>query len=326
MFQLYATCGKENIVSVTSQLRVAGSALSNFLVEELPSVGAVVASLNRALLEHPLLDPPPTFHGGDWGTVGTAFDLRVRCYFSSRLPETRSAMAGARLVASLIAGSDDACRREALTLWDRAVEQIRVDVDRIGTGGRRLDWDDEDRVNAHCLVLTLFEQCFRAGPRPDFPAVAAMREALASDSIDPFLELPKDQWLEDLRRLSWRFIETQGDLVHRRVILNPIFAGSVDVGGADGDLIVEDRLIELKSSRNPLTKEDVYQALTYVLLDYDDTFRILRVAFYAARRGSLLTWDIADLVRGLSIGPPRSLADLRASLCAALAREFVASG
>lgn len=323
MFGPYATAKGQNHLSVTSQLTTSASPLSAFFHRELPLAQPVIAALNRELLNTPLLFPPASFKGGDWGTVGTAFDLRVRCYFSARLPETRSAMHGAGLVANLIAAGDARRRARALELWDRLLDRIRADLDRIGTARRRLDWDDEDRVNAHCVILTLFEQCFRARPRPEFPAVMAMTQALADDNIDALLELPKDHWLEDVRHLSWRFIETQHDLLHRSAVLNPVFAGSFEVGGADADLIVEDRLIELKTSRNALTKEDLYEALAYVLLDYNDVLHIERLALYAARRGRLVSWNVTDLVRALSRDAPLSIAELRARLHGALTPDFI---
>lgn len=314
--------GQEVALSVTSQLRSAQSPLSGFFARELPLAAPVVAALNRDLTSHPLLFPPASFRGGDWGTVGTAFDLRVRCYFSARLPEARSAMRGAVMVAHLIASETEGSETAAIPLWTKVIERIGVDLDRIGTAGRRLDWDDEDRVNAHCLVLALFEQCSRAAPRPEFPAVMAMTAALAQNSTDPILELPKEHWLADLRQLSWRFIETQHELVHRPAVLNPTFAGSLDVGGADADLIVEDLLIDLKSSRNPLTKEDLHEALAYVLLDYDDAFKIGRLGLYAARRGRLVSWPVSEAIRALSPGVSRSLPDLRERLRDALVHEL----
>jgi len=309
------------LLSVTSQLRSAQSPLSAFFARELPLASPVVAALTRDLTAHPLLFPPASFRGGDWGTVGTAFDLRVRCYFSARLPEARSAMRGAVMVAHLIASETDGTEAAAIALWTKVIERIGVDLDRIGTAGRRLEWDDEDRVNAHCLVLALFEQCARAAPRPEFPAVMAMTAALAQNSTHPILELPKEHWLADLRQLSWRFIETQHDLAHRPAQLNPTFAGSLDVGGADADLIVEDLLVDLKSSRNPLTKEDLYEALAYLLLDYDDAFGIERVGLYAARRGRLVSWKVSNLLRALSRDVPQPLADLRERLRDALLHQ-----
>jgi hypothetical protein len=312
-------------LSVTSQLRGAESPLSSFFARELPLVAPMVARLNRDLVEHPLLFPPASFRGGDWGTVGTAFDLRVRCYFSARLPEARSAMRGAAMVARLVAGENERKMTAALTLWTKVIERMRTDLDRIGTAGRRLEWDDEDRVNAHCLVLALFEQCSRAAPRPEFPAVIGMTAALAQKRIDPMLELPRDPWLDDLRQLSWRFIETQYDLVHRPAVLNPTFAGSFEVGGADADLIVAGELIDLKSSRNPLTKVDFYEALAYVLLDYENAFQIERLGLYAARRGRLVSWPVSAVLRALSERSPRPLPDLRISLHEALTPNFVRS-
>lgn len=80
-------------------------------------------------------------------------------------------------------------------------------------------------------------------------------------------------------------------------VLNPtFFEGSMDVGGADGDLISGDALIDIKARMKPEVKaDDLFQLLGYVLLDYEDMWAIRKVAVYLARQGRYLEWGLDEL-------------------------------
>jgi hypothetical protein len=99
----------------------------------------------------------------------------------------------------------------------------------------------------------------------------------------------------------------------------PTFAGSPDVDGADADMIVDDLLIEIKSTVTPsrLGKRDFYQALGYVILDYDNEYRIGRLGFYLTRFGRLVTWTVEEYLTLL--GSQRSLDEQRRACAATLA-------
>lgn len=138
-------------------------------------------------------------------------------------------------------------------------------------------------------------------PLFQLPEDATLRELLA---------LP-DPWLEDLRQLSWAFFRDCRDLLNREHFLNPTFAGSGPIGGADADLIVERCLIEIKTTVHPsLNAQLLYQMLGYVLLDFDDRFELEEVAVYMSRQSTLVRWTLLDLIETLAEKPVQ-LATLR---------------
>jgi len=78
--------------------------------------------------------------------------------------------------------------------------------------------------------------------------------------------------------------------------LNPAFAGSHAVGGADADMILGGHLIELKVTKNPRMESTwLYQLLGYFLLDYCDEYNITDLGIYMARQSVRLHWPVADL-------------------------------
>ncbi|MGW4480946.1 hypothetical protein [Rhodococcus triatomae] len=98
----------------------------------------------------------------------------------------------------------------------------------------------------------------------------------------------------------------------------PSFAGSALIGGADGDLIADDLLLDFKSTHGPTTisKRDVYQLAGYVLLDFDGMHRIWRVGIYWTRYGILRTFTVDTFLRLLDAQQPveQLRAELRTSL------------
>jgi len=99
------------------------------------------------------------------------------------------------------------------------------------------------------------------------------------------------------------------------LILNPLFAGSGEIGGADADLIAAGCLIDVKTTVDPKFSKTrlLYQLLGYVLLDYEDAYRIRSVAIYLSRQALLVRWPLQPLVAMLVGGKAPSLSELRGS-------------
>ena len=74
----------------------------------------------------------------------------------------------------------------------------------------------------------------------------------------------------------------------------PTFAGSVAVGGGDGDLICAQSLIEFKAVAEPSTKH-LRQLIGYTLIDWDNQYALDQVALLYVRHGRLITWRVDEL-------------------------------
>src|SRR5262249_12524735 len=78
------------------------------------------------------------------------------------------------------------------------------------------------------------------------------------------LEIPPSAALDDLCTLSWSFYDTCTSLINgvQVAVLNPTFDSSLDVGGADADVILDGCLLEFKASIEPkLYSQTLYQLL-----------------------------------------------------------------
>jgi len=174
--------------------------------------------------------------------------------------------------------------------------------------GRRLEPDEERLLARYCFILGLFEEPYRTGHyAEELLLLPAPRK-----SIDELLAIPENAWVDDLCTLSTLFYDNYHPLLSRPFTLNPTFAGSSDVGGADADLIVDDCLIEIKSSiRAGIDSSWLHQLVGYILLDYDDQHHLHSVGIYMARQGLLLTWSLMDFLCLLTGNDQISLSQLR---------------
>ena len=175
---------------------------------------------------------------------------------------------------------------------------------------RRLDVESERTLARYCYVLTLFEQVFRAGYE------AIQRSPLLfpapKKSVEALLAIPQEVYVEDICQLSSLFFERCQHLLSLPYTLNPTFAGSLDVGGADADLVVDSCLIDIKASIAPKMNADyLYQLAGYLLLDYDDSLNMNAAGIYMARQGMLFRWSLPDFLQQLTGDSNANLASLR---------------
>jgi hypothetical protein len=287
-------------VSLKSQIASPTSPVSRFLSEHFPNVKAV-ASWGRPQLQGARdhsIDPPPLIRDNYTvlGRNGQAIDYRLRYYFAETPWKDLIASRG---VLSLL-GAVPVERRGAWTVLDSQLAAIvSARVAEIGPVGRRLSDEDERRLCQLCYVMTLLEEVWRVPDYIDKSPLLSI-DPDAPDALDRLLKLDQElPVIDDLVRLSHAFFENQGLLLaHSTVHLNPTFAGSFDVGGADADLIVDECLIDIKTSvRAPgFPTKNTYQLLGYTLLDYPDVFGIRAVAIYFSRQARLVQWPLEEFL------------------------------
>jgi hypothetical protein len=245
-----------------------------------------------------------------YSTIGTAFDWRLRYYLSTE--------PWARLRPS---ATEDPGWSAFLASLDKVVRHTRP-------VGRRLGRFAEDLLNRHCVVLALGEQFVSSetsGVGRASTLVARQAPLFLPEPkqvVAKALAIVRDEWLADLDALSWAAYDTLGGLFGERFVLHPTFDGRVDVDGADGDLILDDCLVEIKTTLDPRWRRAwLDQLLGYALLDYRDRYRIRSIGIYLARQRILVRWQLDQIIAMSSSGRPLRLDELRVKLREALRRE-----
>ena len=278
-------------MSLTSLLG-SPSPVRDFFAEAFPNTRPIVAEVNDALDDAPLLGNP-ALSRGEASTVGTAFDYRARFYFRNYDPDKTVALGGTVIL--ILSGRKGKLATSTFKLLSEAAMAHRV-------AKKRLPRDDEDRLNGICLGLAYFEQFYRA----DFDLErsplgrALMTCGTAEEVVREVCGQPG--MLEDMRTLSWAFHDRWIPRFAELVTLNPTFAGSGDVGGADADMIIGGTLVDLKTSRQrrPCDRQDLWQLAGYALLDYRGKRPISALALDFVRRDRTFSWPLDDLLAALA--------------------------
>jgi hypothetical protein len=257
-------------MSLTSHLRTRQSPVRVWFERNLGSTRPVVAEWNDELCGAPrepcLIQSPAEC---DAGLVGTAVDYLVRSVLRPDALERTVATKGAERI-----------RRPAGVRLEReAADAIRV----LHPWESRPVGNELEQMCRLCLVLARFEQCFRAGPD------VAMKYVI-----------------DDLIRLGRAAIDDHIGLRScESLVLNPTFALSAGLGGADADLVADGLLWDLKSTADPKSvvgRNDLWQLAGYALADLDDVHNIDWVGISALRRRSELAWPLDKLLFDLSGG------------------------
>ena len=278
-------------MSLTSNLKDPKSNVSQFLRREFPNVREVM-KLSRARAKEFSLDTILPEGNVDWSIIGQAIDYRIRFYFPQE---------GARNhVEDLVAydGAECVCKVGYLsdTVASCFFDELETFVADTKPARRRLDTDEEDKLLKFCVVLAAFDVFVRCGLHSSI-----LFKSGPKNSVEELLAVAELHWLDDLRRLSWGFYDTQNQLLYKHAVLNPTFFGSGWVGGADADLIVEDCLVDVKTTKNLLKETDwIFQLLGYTLLDFHDGYQIRNVAIYFARQQFFLLWSLDELMAHLT--------------------------
>jgi len=98
-------------------------------------------------------------------------------------------------------------------------------------------------------------------------------------------------------------------------VLNPKFALSVALRGADADLIADGVLWDLKSTadaKGVVGRKEIWQLLGYALADRDNEYAITHVGISALRRRTTVIWPLDELLAALSNQRDQTIAAWRA--------------
>ena len=257
----------------------------------------------------------PAWERPAWGLLGAAVDYRIRYFFACTPPREFVAAYGANTRAL----SDDEVtamielRMAGEDSFDRFAAALDVHVTEHDPVGGLLDPPGERLLAKFCFVLAMYETVFRTGRPSD-----ALDGLGSGASAEAQLALVPEEAVDDLVALAEGFVTAGTSLLGRPTVLNPTFAGSLRVGGADADLIVDGLLLEVKTTKAARPDRDwVYQLVGYLLLDVGDEHQLERLGFYVSRVPTLLDWD-ADELLALLAGRPAGRRELRDGFFAAV--------
>jgi len=237
-------------------------------------------------LKKEILAPPVTNH---YGLVGTAFDYLMRFYIEHLNPEAisstwiaESAVAQMNLLG--LARSQDSVIGIDPGLIDKGeqiVSQARTAYSKYLKSGLM-----NDELIKSALLLAQLDIYFRAG------------------IVDENFGTVDEGDIADLRKLV-SIINPDLFRAKRLCMLNPTFGeASHLVGGADADLLIDNMLIDIKTTKNlELKREDFNQLVGYYILfnigGIDDAPlepKIERIGIYFSRYAELQSFPVNTVI------------------------------
>ena len=229
---------------------------------------AAVREANRMLASFDTILPEGERKDYPWMMIGTAFDYRVRLFFEPEFDfESTIALRRASLLGAV---SFPECE---------STEQALRDEGKMLTPVRR---EDDDYLGRLCIIAAQLEGVWRSGIVGEW--------FLKAETLTPsqLFESISDTWVNDLTLLAKKLAPAFEGRMPMRVVSNPILGRSVLNIKADGDLILDDCLIDIKATtKAKVSQVMLHQLVCYGLLDNEDRFAIRRVGLYMARQGAL---------------------------------------
>lgn len=328
-------------MSLTSVLDDPTSSLSVFLDERFPGIQDLADTIGPQLAGCAIPAIRERGRTIPWRTVGTAIDHRLRLTFTPdaapRAPgeppanpaSTNAITAGVRyaLIRSKYPDSDH-IYKEVARLGLELIARFQMFVEEatpfhpavpVCIGGRI-----ERELCMLCYAGAWYDALHRTSDIDDERNHELRYAAASSDDLDDMLTVIPEIAVVNMTDLirhagSSSVAALRKHTGTRLCITGPCFSGSPDVGGADADLITDSFLLEIKTHANPAgtARDTLRQLLGYLLLDYDDIYKLTRAGIYYARHARLVHWAIPDLLQ--AAGCSRKISKLRQD-CATMLR------
>jgi len=267
---------------------------------------------------HPLLAPSKTTNSQ---LVGVAFDYLLRFYLErlNGLPYDRENQWVAEKAKNILCESCESTQIENFECLEQESTKINQCSKRESMMAVSLSLHYSDSVlqsaYEHSLeiiekVKSLQENFLETGRL----SRELIRQTLRMSYIDPVLRSGRGvEYIgTDADELDIEDVEKQFSLLddrlfksRNRYLLNPTFdKGAQLVGGADADLIIDDKLIDIKSTKKlELSLESFCQIIGYLLLhriggisSSSEEFTIEQLGIYYSRYGYLFLFNVKDFI------------------------------
>lgn len=296
-------------MSLTSQLKSGRNQVRLYFEENFPAKKNLKQELKNRIKDLPTILPCDRSSSYPWSFVGHAIDYRIRLYYEKYSLDDTVAKFGFGLVSESEIGKTEIDEEDLQrfidkgNLWkelEEELESLTIDI-----VGERKPPVIERRLAQCCMALAYCEAQYRSGRLSEPLTVATTLGYLFSNMPEIVIE--------DLIQLFNAFYKSDKPSSNN-IILNPTFSGSRDVGGADGDIILDHMLWEFKTTIDPFSMRSIfwpYQLIGYSLLDYDDRYTLKGCGTYLVRQSSWISWSFEELFDLLGSDPKFNISDHR---------------
>lgn len=246
-----------------------------------------------------LLAPPVT---NRYALIGTAFDYLMRFYLESLNPKTVTKPWVAMHALALISYPKDLNKERVAVAFSLAKQFDGSNPDALFDLHKKVTDIIKKSKKAHSNYM-------KSGKMSD----ELIKSAILLAQVDPIyrahyvdknIGIVDDEDIEDLRNLI-SLVDPETFKANETCALNPTFGeGSQLVGGADVDLIIDDLLIDIKTTKKPELKRDYFdQLIGYYALykiggidGVPEKHEIKSLGIYFSRHGHLHVINVQDVI------------------------------
>lgn len=219
--------------------------------------------------------PPLTNHSG---LVGTAFDYLLRFYLKYHNPKAIEETWVAEISCKLLIEKNPLVHK-------KAVKNLNFAKDAYS------EFLKDGTLNEDILKSTIL--------------LAQLDPIYRADYIDENMGIVDNDDIQDLRNLI-SLVNLEEFKVKTYCLLNPTFGeGSVLVGGADADIVIDDQMIDIKTTKRlEITREMFNQIIGYYVLgkiggigrEKIDISNINEIGFYFSRYGMKYMYKVEEII------------------------------
>ncbi len=258
----------------------------------------------RGRVASELKAPPRTNH---FGLVGTAFDYLLRFYLKQHFPKKTKEQTWV---------AEAACK--ILKMRYRMLKKFPAKEKEEDLASTQLRLQIYSEVNKTAEKIIAFSKnSYKRFLKSGYLGKNILKSSLLLAQLDPYLRagvidenLGKidEQDIEDLRNLISLVVLERDFRVDSYCLLNPFFGrGSAIVFGADVDLVIDDEMVDIKTTRIPyIRRDDFNQIIGYYILACIDCIevgkkkigaeKIKKIGFYFARYGIKHMYSVEELI------------------------------
>ena len=279
---------------LTKQLAYPSAPVSRFMVRHLPGVQVLRDDYLRRVADVPQAVQPLDARSPNWPCLGHVIDYRLRLSLGASLGG--AVPHGVLLVQGdsepLRGAAPRGAARKSLGL---AGQELLV---RIAAYRDHPDGTEEDELTRLCYVAAQFERIYREGGIEATNLFAGLRQEVTLDGLLTRVPAYAVEDASAQMRLAQPVFQRFWQLPPEKIKCAPIPEGAADLGGADGDFVLDGLLLDCKATLYPrrIGREEIYQLAGYTLLDYANTFGITSVGFYLSRQGALIDWPLENFL------------------------------
>lgn len=158
-------------------------------------------------------------------------------------------------------------------------------------------------INNYIFGVTAYNRYIKTGILSDEIFIASillgrLDPIFRGGFIDPNLGIVFKNDIQDLKNLIC-VLPNEEFIFKDKCLLNPTFgSGSQIVKGADADLIIDNTLIDIKTTKSRMVTRDMFNQIVgyYVLSKFDNLYDIEKVSLYFSRYGVKYTYNVKEII------------------------------